>query len=69
LKVVEQQLGSLPGSNARDEVLAIVIKNFAQSLQFDTAENLTIFIEAEAAKASIKNDINRLKEIGRGLNL
>jgi len=69
LKMVEQQLGSLPGSNARDEVLAIVIKNFAQALQFDTAENLTIFIQADAAKASIKNDINRLKEIGRGLNL
>lgn len=69
LKVVEQQLGSLSGSNTRDDVLAIVIKNFAQALQFDTAENLTIFIQAEAAKSSIKNDINRLKEIGSGLNL
>jgi len=69
LKTVEQQLRSLPGSNERDGVLAIIISNFAQALQFDTAENLTIFIQAEAAKESIKNDINRFKEIGRGLNL
>jgi len=60
----ERQLSSLSSSSAKDDVLALVIKNFAQALQFDTAENLTVFIQGETVKSSVRNDISRIKELG-----
>jgi hypothetical protein len=63
LKTVEQQIGSLPPSSTKDDVLALIVRNFAQSLQFDTADNLTIFIQSSAIKSSINTEINRIKEI------
>ncbi|MGZ5052078.1 MAG: hypothetical protein ACXWF8_05835 [Methylobacter sp.] len=59
----ERQLNSLPSSPAKDDVLALAIRNLAQSRQFDTADNLTVFIQAEDVKTQIRNEINRIKEI------
>lgn len=59
----ERQLNSLPSSPAKDDVLALVIGNLAQSRQFDTADNLTVFIQADDVKTPIRNEINRIKEV------
>jgi len=64
LKAVEQQFSSLPASSTKDDVVAIIVKNFAQALQFDTADNLTIFIQSATVKSSVNNDINQIKGIG-----
>ncbi|HEY8037095.1 MAG TPA: hypothetical protein VIF37_16055 [Methylobacter sp.] len=68
IKVVEQQFSSISASSVKDDVLALIIKNFAQALQFDTASNLTIFIQAGTVKSSVNNDINQLMEIGKLLS-
>ncbi|MGZ5026064.1 MAG: tetratricopeptide repeat protein [Methylobacter sp.] len=63
LKTVEQQFSGLPESSTKDEAISLIVRNFAQSLQFDTADNLTIFIQSPAVKSSVNNEINRIKEI------
>lgn len=57
----EKQLKNLPSSSTKDHVLALTIKNFAQALQFDTADNLLFFIHTDAIKSSLKNHISQLK--------
>ncbi|MGZ4971072.1 MAG: tetratricopeptide repeat protein, partial [Methylobacter sp.] len=63
LKTVEQQFSGLPDSSSKDEAISLIVRNFAQSLQFDTADNLSIFIQSPAVKAAVNNEINRIKAI------
>ena len=66
--LTEQQLVSLPASNAKDDILALIAKNYAQVLQFNTANNLINTIQSEPIKSSIQNDINPLLKIKALLN-
>lgn len=61
----ELLLTSIPVSNTRDSVSALIIKNYGQSLQFDMVNRLLSFIQDEAVKSSVRNDIAQLQELSK----
>jgi hypothetical protein len=64
----EQHIASLTASNAKDDILALIAKNYAHALQFNTSNNLIAAIESETTKSSLQNDINPLLRVKALLN-
>lgn len=64
IALAEKELSSLPASNTKDDVLAVIAKNSAQALQFNIANKFADDIQAETVKTSSKNEINQLMALG-----
>ena len=63
--ITNQQFNNLPTSNSKDTILALIAKNYAQALQFDTTKNLVTAIQSDDVKLSLQNDINPLLKISK----
>lgn len=63
LSLAEQQINTLPESPLKDDVIAIAAKNYAQFMQFDTANKFAAEIKSPTLKVEVNNDIIHLKMV------
>jgi hypothetical protein len=69
LALVEQNINILPESASKDEIIAVVTENYAQFLQFETANKLIHVIQSASVKTTVNNELAKLMKMGSLLTL